>query len=602
MAWLPWKKQQQETSRSAVSRFADIVSDVLNQATALTWGNLFGTLNHEHMYANNADASLKLSAVKCAIDIYTGMIGSLPRRMYALEAGTGAKQRIVSTTDHPASRIFSHYYHPELSSDDALITIIYDILMDGNCYFIRENDAQGRISRLYYIHPTRIPRGNIYRSQGGDQLSNGRRTVPGELVYRIDTGDRARDVNAQPLLLLRSEIAHFKGKVLDSEFHRAHGFIAMATKSNELYAAAEEYARKYYTKGHASQTWLTTEHRLAPEVLKRLEASFEENPNDSLDALFRTRILEQNLKPVNVGTPMQQLQFIETRAFSVEDVARGFNIPPVLLHSYMGTAAGNTDLSQAIAMFVQTGIGPFLSRLQSQFRQELLPLPSQMLFGFEFETLYLYRNVIDKFTSSLRNLFEIGMIDRVEGRALLGLHIDPSDPAANPRYVPVNIMTVDHSLHLEKGAELANKMTEAQTESTVKANEGMVSGEEHEALQEKAAAKSEPTSGKMDKSPSKANIDKRIRNAFMNVVNGLKQYETRVLDQKKQSRPDDYEEAVKEFYTAGGKFHNMMKDQLMPWSDTLNYRADSPSVLITEWLSSQKSPEGIENEITCTES
>ena len=165
-------------------------------------------------------------------------------------------------------------------------------------------------------------------------------------------------------------------------------------------------------------------------------------------------------------------------------------------------------------------------------------------------------------------------------------------------------MTVEHSLLLEKGADLANKMTEAQTESTVKANEGMVSGEEYSALEQKVAtAKAEPTSGKMDKSPSKSNIDKRIRNAFMNVINGLKQYETRVLDQKKQSRPDDYDEAVKEFYAYDGKFHAMLKEQLEPWSDVVDYKSSSDTTLIiTEWLSSQKPPEGIENEITCTES
>jgi hypothetical protein len=394
---------------------------------------------------------------------------------------------------------------------------------------------------------------------------------------------------------------------LDNEYHRAHGFVANSVKALDLYRASEEFGWKFYSKGIATQMFLTTDNRLAPEVLKRIEANFTDDPNAPLEDIFRTRVLEQGLKPVHMGIPFQHLQFIETRAFSVEDVARGLNVPPALLHSYMGTQAGNADLSQAVALFVQTGIGPLLTRIASQFRTELLPLPSQMLYGFEFELLYLYRNVIDKFSSALRNLFEIGFIDRTYGAGLLGMHIDPNDESSALRYVPVNLMTVQHSLHLEEGARLANESLEVQTEGAEKANEGMVSAEEHASVQEKADAAKAPSGGKMDKSPSQDNIDKRLRNAeekvkaaFLNVVNGLKQYETRVLDQKKQSRPDDFEAAKTEFYST--KFQGMLMDQLAPWKELITIGSTTLDNVVADWVSTQQSPEGIENEITCIES
>jgi len=589
------------TSEQALNAIADAVSYVSNSGSAMTWQQFYGILNSEKM-GTNTDAALRLTAVKCALEIYTGMVQSLPRRMYSVDSATGDKVRVIGTTDHPASRLFSHYFHPELTADDALLVIVYDVLMDGNAYFLREPDNMGRTSRLYYIHPSRIPRDNIYRANGSEDLTNGRKAVKGELLYRIDSGVSNRDAKSEFMLLPKSDIAHFKGKVLDQEYHRAHGFIANSANALEMYQAAEKFGRAFYTKGFANQIFLTTDNRLAPDVLKRLEANFEEDPNAPLDSIFRTRILEQGLKPINSGIPFQHLQFIETRAFSVEDVARGFNIPPALLHSYMGTDAGNTDLAQATALFVQAGIGPFLSRLCSQFRTELLPLPSQMLYTFEFETLYLYRNVIDKFSSALRNLFEIGMVNRKKGCSLLGIHIDPSDAAADPRYVPVNIMTVEHSLHLEEGASLANDMTEKQIEQQQQTNDGMVSGDELKAAQDQlAAAKAKPTSGKMDKSPSKKNIDKRIRNAFLNVLNGLKQYEARVLEQKKQSRPDDYDAAVTEFYAQNSKFDSLLTDQLSGWQDLITVNGKPLSDLRTAWLSSQKLPEGIEDGISCIE-
>lgn len=616
-----WLKKKPAQPHAAINTLLDAA---WNNAT-LTWQNLFGVLNHEKIYTDQSQTALKLTAVKCALEIYTGMVGSIPRRMYAIESGTQKKQRIVATTDHPASRLFSHYFNPELMADDALLTIIYDVLMDGNAYFIREYDIQGRTARLYYIHPSRITRGNIFRASGSETLSIGRKASQGELIYRIDTGLSTRDKDTQPLLVPRTDIVHFKGKVLDTEYHRGQGFVSNSTRSLDLYRASEEFGWRFYSRGIATQMFLTTENRLAPEVLKRIESNFTDDPNAPLEDIFRTRILEQGLKPVHMGIPFQHLQFIETRAFSVEDVARGLNVPPALLHSYMGTRAGDADLAQATSLFVQTGIGPFLSRLASQFRTELLPLPSQMLYCFEFELLYLYRNVIDKFSTSLRNLFEIGILDRIECRSLLGLHIDPADIAANPRYVPVNLMTVEHSLHLEEGAELANDLTEASIAAAVIANKGVAEvpedGEEVETIKglESIAVEAEaesakiqaeakpPSGGKMDKSPSGDNIDKRIRNtvkgAFMNVVNGLRQYETRVLDQKKQTRPDDYDAAVTEFYTAGSKFNNLLNEQLGPWRGLLENNTDPPNGtdpvdhLITNWLTSQKYPEGTEDEI-----
>jgi HK97 family phage portal protein len=604
--WLS-RKSNDTVSRSAVSNLLDIVAGAVHNASTLTWKDLFGTINHEQAYTSDTSNALKLSAVKCGLDIYTGMIGSIPRRMYALESGTQAKTRVVATTDHPASRIFSHYFHPELSSDEGLLTIVYDVLMDGNAYFIRENDGQNRTSRLYYVHPSRISRGNIFRATGAETLSIGRKASKGELLYRIDSGLSYRDIKDEPLLLPRDMMVHFKGKVLDNEYHRAHGFVANSVKALDLYRASEEFGWKFYSRGIATQMFLTTENRLAPEVLKRIEANFTDDPGAPLEDIFRTRVLEQGLKPVHMGIPFQHLQFIETRAFSVEDVARGLNIPPALLHSYMGTKAGDADLSQAVALFVQTGIGPLLTRIASQFRTELLPLPSQMLYGFEFELLYLYRNVIDKFSTALRNLFEIGFIDRTYGAGLLGMHIDPNDESSSLRYVPVNLMTVQHSLHLEEGAALANKSLTVQTEGAQKTNDGMVSAEQYEASEQKAEAAKAPSGGKMDKSPSQDNIDKRLRNAeekvkaaFLNVVNGLKQYETRVLDQKKQSRPDDFDTAKAEFYDT--KFQGMLMDQLAPWKDLITIGTITLDNVVADWVSTQKPPEGIENEITCIES
>jgi HK97 family phage portal protein len=604
--------RREKATNAKLSFARELISSVFNSG-AMSWERLLGVLNSEKSATRTAESSLQLTAIRCAIQIYTGMAATCPRRMYALDANTGENLKIVKTTDSPASRLFGHYFNDDLSSDDALLTIVYDVLMHGNAYFLREKDGQGRTSRLHYVHPSRIPRENIRRAAGNEVLASGRTATKGELVYRIDSGLSYRDRNDEAIFVSRSDIAHFKGSILDQEHHRAFGFLENSGLSVGMYRASEEFGYRFYSRGIATQMFLTTENRLSPEVLKRLEATFEEDPNAPLENIFKARILEQGLKPVHMGIPFQHLQFIETRAFSVEDVSRAFNIPPILLHSYMGTEAGKTDIAEAMSLFIGSGIGPFLDRIGVQYRNELLPLGSQTNYSFQFEKLYLHRHSLDKFTSALRNLFEIGAVNRSKIMSLLGGHIDPSDPAADPRYVPVNIMTVEHSLHLQEQANLANQtassnleMLDLQKESQRKQNEAVERVEQVDTPDQAVEPEESPNTIKqedLDESPSQENIDKRLRaannaayKAFCNVVKGLHEYEKRVLDRKRETRPNDYDDAVTELYADGGRFSEMLNEQLSRWEGIVEGK-DIP-LLITNWLSDQKLPEELTDAIS----
>ena len=128
--WL--RKSEPSIPASRVSSLVgNLVDAAWNATGTMTWRDMFGIMNHERSYTDQSQTALRLSAVFCGVKIYTGMINSLPRRMYALEAGSGERTRVVTSTEHPAARLFSHYFHPELLSDDALMMIVYDVLMDA---------------------------------------------------------------------------------------------------------------------------------------------------------------------------------------------------------------------------------------------------------------------------------------------------------------------------------------------------------------------------------------------------------------------------------------------------------------------------------------
>jgi hypothetical protein len=386
-----------------------------------------------------------------------------------------------------------------------------------------------------------------------------------------------------------------KAPIIDNENFCGVGIRENAAKSLGLYRASENFGHKFYTRGISNQTFLASEHRLAPDVYERVKAQFDENPNLPLEEAFKLKILEQGLKPVNIGVPFQHLQFIETRAFSVEDVSRWFNIPAALLHSKMGRSGSEEASSEQISMFVQFGLGPLLTRVANQLRDELFPVYQQPMYEFQYDRIYLYRTVLTNLTVALRNLFEIGIFDRERIADILGTRIDIGDELNNQRYVPANLVTVEHSKAIEDKAYQAIQMGKVEIDrageelTRLKDSPSPAEVAEQQAQQEQQSQVSELDD--MDESQDEQNQDKRLRgaasNAFRAAVESLEQYEAKVLNQKKESRPDDYQRAVEEFYARDGKFHNLLNSSLSCWSDVVSLVSeyDSVETLIENWIS-----------------
>lgn len=372
-----------------------LITSVMNAVTsALSSKDLYQFMQRERNY-NTLNRGLSLSAVYCAMNLYASSVSTLPRNVMVLDTSTGEASRKVMSSEgkHPSIRIFLQYANRALSADDMMTMITNDLLSDGNFYALREFDSQGRTFNIHYIHPSRIPKGNIHYTTGKEKDSNGDIIPAGILAYRIETGNSAISNKPNAVYITRDQIVHIKGPIPDYQYNRSVGVIENASRSFNFAENTEVYGSKFYEKGTNSQTFLSTDQVLGAQVIKELSAFFENNPNAPLEDAFKTRILDRNLKPVNVTIPLGQLQFIETKAFSVEDIARWFAIPPEMLHSRMG-GTGITVTPEVVNQFIQWGIGPFLTRIANQLRDELLPLSSQLMYNFEFERIYLYRTLL----------------------------------------------------------------------------------------------------------------------------------------------------------------------------------------------------------------
>ena len=560
--WLKRKKKLPDSFNS----FITVVENAVN--SALSGKDLFNFMLRERNYSTT-NRGLNLSAVYCAFSLYTLSISTLPRNVFSVNSLTGETIKRVSSVEgkHPGIRIFLHYANRSLSSDELMTLISNDLLVDGNFYALRELDSKGRTFNINYIHPSRIPKGNIKFTTGGEKFDNGLPVPVGTLAYRIETGDSNNSINSNAYYVTRDQIVHIKSSIPDMEYNRGSGIIENASRSLQFAENSEEYGAQFYKNGTNNQTFLSTDQVLGPDVKKDLETFFKNNPKAPLEDAFKTRILDRGIKPVNVTLPLGQLQFIETRSFAVEDVARWFSMPPELLHSRMGSKTKVGDMSELINNFIQFGIGPFITRIANQLRSELLPLASQLNYSFEFERIYLYRTVINEFSQAIRNLFEIGVLNRSMIGKLIGIHIDPKDKQNKQLYVPTNLMTVGHSLALEEKAKTSNNLLLEQTRAARLANDNYVAPTAETSTEPNPDRKDE-----LDESPDQPNIDKKIRtakNALIQVVNGLQEHYSKVKAQKRGKYEDDevFNNSMETWEET--KFYPLVSTTLATWNEII---------------------------------
>ncbi len=568
--WLRKRKNQE-----SVDKAEGLVSAVMNAVTsALSWKDVYGMVKREKQY-NTLNKGLTLSAVYCSLSLYSSSVSTLPRNVMQLNTENGEAFRKVMSSQgiHPAIRIFLHYANRDLNADDMMVLITNDLLIDGNFYAIREYDSQGRTLSINYVHPSRIPKGNIFYATGKERMDDGSYLPEGALVYRIETGSYSSSATPNAMIVPRERMVHLKGPIPDVEYNRSSGIIENASRSFGFAENTEIYGNKFYEKGTNSQTFLSTDAVLGAPVIKELEAFFANNPNAPLEEAFRTRILDRGMKPVNVTIPLGQLQFIETKAFSVEDIARWFCIPPELLHSRMGTGGGEIT-AEVVNNFIQWGIGPFITRIGNQLRNELLPLSSQLSYSFEFERIYLYRTVINDFSQAIRNLFEVGVLNRMQIGKLIGIHIDPKDKQNRQLYVPTNLMTVQHGMALQAKAETANELLAEQVKTAKLDNDNYTSPKDMMTLKSQQAV-SGPDSKLMkddsDESPDQQNEDKKIRtakNAFLATITGLEKHRERVYNQKAEKLTgDELSASYTEWFD--GKFIELVTTTMNAWEPIL---------------------------------
>ena len=318
-----------------ISRFFQTRASPKNNSWLSPYSFFFGTSSSGK--AVNEKTALHTTAVYACVRILAETIASLPFHTYRYTLN--GKEKAI---EHPIYYLLHSEPNPEMTSFVFRETLMSHLLLWGNAYAQIIRDGRGRVLGLYPLLPNKVI---VNRNQHG------------ELVYQYEK-------EGQTYFLRSYEVLHIPGLGFDGII--GYSPIAMAKNAVGMAIATEEYGAKFFANG--ANPGGVLEH---PGVVKdpaRIRESWNAVYQGSSNA-HRVAVLEEGMKFQSIGIPPEQAQFLETRKFQLNEIARIFRIPPHMIGDLEKSSFSNIE--QQSLEFVMYTLDPWVVRWEQAIQRAL---------------------------------------------------------------------------------------------------------------------------------------------------------------------------------------------------------------------------------------
>jgi len=182
-------------------------------------------------------------------------------------------------------------------------------------------------------------------------------------------------------------------------------------------AKAQRSASKIFGNGGKPTGVLMLDKVLNPEQRKQLQARFTEMSEGNTSRLY---VLEANMKYEQLSMSPEDMQLLETRQFSVEEICRWFDVPPVMVHHSNVTTWGS-GIEQIVDGFYKLTIRPMLVSIEQATRKRVMTPRQRVTMSIEFALDALLRGNPTQRAELYAKNVQNGVMTRNECRQLENL-------------------------------------------------------------------------------------------------------------------------------------------------------------------------------------
>jgi len=314
------------------------------------WRFLFGGTTSGK--AVNERTAMQTSAVYACVRILSESIAGLPLHVYHYKAD-GSKER---TADHPLQRLLHDEPNKEMTSFVFREALMAHLLLWGNAYAQIIRDGRGYPVALYPLLPDRM----TVDRDANDELV---------YTYQSDKGQ---------IKLRRESVLHIPGLGFDGLI--GYSPIAMAKNAVGLALATEDYGATFFANGANPGGVLEHPGVIKPDQVERLRESWQSQFGGA--NAHKVAVLEDGLKFHQMSIPPEEAQFLETRKFQINEIARIFRVPPHMVGDLEKSSFSNIE--QQSLEFVKYTLGPWVIRWEQSLTQALLLPGEKAAFSIRF--------------------------------------------------------------------------------------------------------------------------------------------------------------------------------------------------------------------------
>ncbi len=311
-------------------------------------------------------SAMQMTAVYACVRILSEAVAGLPLHFYRYK-DDGSKEKAI---DNNLYHLLHDEPNPEMSSFVFRETLMTHLLLWGNAYAQIIRNGKGEVVALYPLMPNKM---QVDRDDSGKLYYS----------YTRTDGEAGTDRNGTVILSPR-DVLHIPGLGFDGLV--GYSPIAMAKNAIGLAIATEEFGSKFFANGAAPSGVL--EHPGTIKDPTRVREAWQSQFGGSGNS-GKVAVLEEGMKYTPISISPEQAQFLETRKFQINEIARIFRVPPHMVGDLEKSSFSNIE--QQSLEFVKYTLDPWVIRWEQSLSRSLLTDEEKKRCFFKFNLEGLLR-------------------------------------------------------------------------------------------------------------------------------------------------------------------------------------------------------------------
>ena len=365
-------------------------------------------------------SAMQMTAVYSCVRILAEAIAGLPLHLYCYKED-GGKEKALG---HPLYLLLHDEPNPEMSSFVFRETLMTHLLLWGNAYAQIIRNGKGEVVALYPLMPNRM---TVDRDSSGQLFYS----------YQMSNSD-APTMPGGTVILKPSDVLHVPGLGFDGLV----GYSPIAIEKNAigLAIATEEYGAKFFANGATPGGLL--EYPGTVKDPDRVRESWNKGFSGSQNA-GKVAILEEGMKYTPISIAPEQAQFLETRKFQINEIARIFRIPPHMIGDLEKSSFSNIE--QQSLEFVKYTLDPWVVRWEQSLSRALFTPEEKSRYFFKFNVEGLLRGDYQSRMNGYATARQNGWMSANDIRELENLDRIPAEEGGDLYLINGNMLPLVHA-------------------------------------------------------------------------------------------------------------------------------------------------------------